>query len=827
MTEKKRMTEEKKKRIPLSLNMGGMNTPPSMGSSSERIRQNLTHGRSRTVTVENKRKNYHSLRYSKDDDKNAKLTEQEQQLRWKAVQHALAVEEEKKMYAAEVASRPIVEVQKPVVQEPVVQEPVVELPVTPALTEFIVLPPEEIKKNAPAGKFARNPRRVESPSAPLSSANKQKWYKTAGPNDRSDRGPSMGSKTNRSSSIRPAMASRKPSGFREGGDHDDARPQLGLKKLRKIQGRARDRKAPVISRDKLVVLRPGLTLQELAVSLGQKMQSVSRCLVKLGTKAQADTILDADLMELAAQDMGYTTRMEQSYNPEEAFWSVTPKNPRSRPPIVTIMGHVNHGKTSLLDALRKTDVVSQESGGITQHIGAYQIRLASGKVITFIDTPGHEAFTAMRARGAHLTDIVILVVAADEGINEQTIEAIHHCQAAKVPMIVAINKIDKHGAQPDHVRNALLSHNVVVEKMGGDVQDVEVSALKSLNLDGLEEAILLQAEILELKADPDMRAKGVVLETHMKKGHGVVATLLVQEGTLKKSDSFIVGNTWGKVRLMFDDLGRTMIKALPSQPIEVVGLNQVPQAGDRFVVVKDEAEAKDFVGWKQDQLTKANMLSGRALTLEEILNEQKIKEKSFVIKADTQGALEGLAHELEKVEHAEIKPRIILKGIGSVNEGDALLAQASQATILAFNVDILPEARKIILQKSLHVLQDKVIYQMIQEVRQMLSGLLAPMYEEEFLGYANVIKVFEFKKQAFIGGCIIKEGVLRRGAQLRILRDKKVIFQGVLKTLRHMKDEVKEKGAGHECGVSTDGFTEFKVGDVVECFEKKIVHRSI
>lgn len=803
------MTEEKKKRQPLSLNMGSMNTPPGMGLSAERIRQNLTHGRSKTVTVENKRKNHRPMRYPPQDEKNAKLTEQEQQLRWKAVQDALAQEEVQKR------EKPV-EIKKEIVVPPVkdipLAEPVSVLEVAPVIETIVIEPEEKTKKVFSSARPVRETKKPE--------LDRKKKF------DRPGSSPSTASRgVGRSQN--PFDNSPQKKTRKEHGDFDESRPQFGLKKLRSSQGRGRDKKVAGFSREKIIALRPGLTLQEFSSALGQKIQTVTRSMSKLGIKAQMDKALDTDLMELVAQELGYTIKMTYAINREEALWDMAAKTGKARPPIVTIMGHVNHGKTSLLDALRKTDVVSQESGGITQHIGAYQVRLASGKVITFIDTPGHQAFTSMRARGAHLTDIVVLVVAADEGLNEQTIEAIHHCQAAHAPMIVAINKIDKPGAQPDHVRQALLSHNIVVEKLGGDVQDVEVSALKNINLDGLEEAILLQAEILDLKADYEMRPKGIVLETHMKKGHGVVATLLVQEGTLKKGDPFVVGQTWGKVRLMFDDRGKILSHAEPSQPVEVVGLSQVPQAGDRFVVVEDEAHAKDFVGWKQDKITKETLEKSKPLTIEELLRGQQIKEKSFIIKSDTQGGLEGLTHELEKLEHEEIKPKVILKGVGTVNEGDALLAVASNAMILAFNVEILPEARKIIEEKKLKVLRSKVIYQMIDEIRDILSGLLAPVYEEEFLGRANVIQVFEFKKQAFIGGCLIKEGLLRRGAQLRVIRDKKVIFEGTLKNLRHLKDDVKEKTAGHECGVSTEGFTQFKIGDVVECFDKKIVKRSI
>lgn len=621
----------------------------------------------------------------------------------------------------------------------------------------------------------------------------------------------------------------------DGTEENIYRPVLGLKKLRKQGGgRMERRNAPAgaakSSVQRVVLLKPGMDVAFFADQLGEKVPVVVRLLHKMGlSDMRADTIVDLDVAQLLAQDRGCDVKEMVTDNPYERLLDQPALHPVTRPPVVTVMGHVDHGKTSLLDALRKTDVVSKEAGGITQHIGAYQVRTASGGVITFIDTPGHKAFTHMRARGARVTDIVVLVVAADDGINDQTVEAIRHCQAANVPIIVAINKMDKSTARPDDVRNQLLSYELVVERLGGTIQDVELSALKRMNLDGLEEAILLQAEMLELKADAKMRAKAVVLETCMKKGHGAVATVLVQEGTLRKGDVFVAGQTWGRVRLMFDDKGAQINQALPSQPVEVVGFDQMCQSGDTFVVAPHETEAKACVAY----LKAASAVDDSGIEIMDAaawlqkVKASETKEQTIVVKADTQGSLEGIAHELAKIQHDEIQVKIIHQAVGPVNEGDVLLAQAAGALLVSFGTSILPEARKLVEEKAVRLLSYRIIYQVVDEVREILSGMLAPVFEEERLGRAEVIQVFALKKAFAIAGCMIRDGLLRRNEFVRVMRGKKVIHEGVLRSLKHLKDDVKEKAAGHECGVMVDGYTDFQVGDMLECFTKKRIERSV
>ncbi len=494
------------------------------------------------------------------------------------------------------------------------------------------------------------------------------------------------------------------------------------------------------------------------------------------------------------------------------------------------MGHVDHGKTSLLDALRDTDVAKHEAGGITQHIGAYRVLLKSGKTITFLDTPGHEAFTAMRARGASVTDIVVLVVAADDGIQPQTVEAINHAKAANVPMIVAINKIDKPDADPDKVRRGLLQHGVAVEEMGGDVLAVEVSALKKTGLEKLEETILLQAEVLDLKANPERTAQGIVVEAKMERGRGSVATVLIQKGTLHAGDIFVAGAEWGRVRALIDDHGRQVESAGPSVPVEVLGLNGTPSAGDELSVVDSEARAREVTAFRQRRKLSEKQAAGARGTLEQMftkITEGTVKELGVVVKTDVQGSLEAITGTLAKIGTEEVAVRLLHGAVGAITEGDVALAKASNGLIVGFNARASPQARDIARRDGVEIRYYSIIYDIIDDIKAALSGMLAPTLRERFLGYAEIREVFDVSKAGKVAGCRVTEGMVKRGAKVRLLRDNVVIHEGTLKTLRRFKDEVREVQEGYECGMAFENYQDIRQGDRIECFDVESVQRAL
>jgi translation initiation factor IF-2 len=579
-----------------------------------------------------------------------------------------------------------------------------------------------------------------------------------------------------------------------------------------------------------VILPDAITVQELANRMAARAVDVVKTLMRLGVMATITQVLDADTAELVIGEFGHRARRVSESDVEQGMEGEvdadTDLSPRA--PVVTIMGHVDHGKTSLLDALRATDVAAGEAGGITQHIGAYQVTLPSGSQITFIDTPGHEAFTSMRARGASVTDIVILVVAADDGVMPQTIEAIKHAKAAHAPIIVAINKMDKPDANPTRVRQELLSHDIVVEDMGGETQDVEVSATKKLNLDKLEEAILLQAEILDLKANPDRAAEGSVIESRLDRGRGPVATVLVQNGTLKQGDIVVAGAEWGRVRAMLDDKGRALKTAGPSSPVEILGLGGVPSAGEPFVAVEDEQRAREVSEFRTRKIRDKAAAGATAArgTLEQMLTRFSAgaqKEVAVLVKADVQGSAEAIQATVMKLEHEEVKVRVLMASVGQITESDVQLAKASNAVIVAFNVRATSQARELAQRDGVDIRYYSIIYQVADDIEQLVKGKVAPKYRENFLGYAEVRKVFDITKTGKVAGCMVTEGLVKRGCGVRLLRDNVVIHQGELSQLKRFKDDVKEVARGYECGLSFAGFNDLREGDMVECYESELV----
>nr|WP_294914944.1 translation initiation factor IF-2 [uncultured Neokomagataea sp.] len=601
---------------------------------------------------------------------------------------------------------------------------------------------------------------------------------------------------------------------------DRERRQAELERLRADQVR--------VVRD--VIVPETITVAELANRMASRQGEVIKALMKMGVMATAAQSIDADTAELVVEEFGHRVKRVSESDVEIGIEGVEDRaeDLAPRAPVVTIMGHVDHGKTSLLDALRTTDVAAGEAGGITQHIGAYQVQVPSGKKITFLDTPGHEAFTSMRARGASVTDIVVLVVAADDGVMPQTIEAIKHAKAANAPLIVAINKIDKPGANPDRVRQELLSHEIVVEAMSGDTQDVEVSALKRTGLDKLEEAILLQAEMLDLKANPKRIAEGAVIESRLDRGRGPVASVLVQKGTLKRGDIVVAGAEWGRVRAVLDDRGRQLKEAGPSVPVEVLGLTGVPGAGEAFVVVENDTRAREISEFRQRKIKEKSAAAQVAArgTLDQMLARIQAgvqKEVALLIKADVQGSAEAIAATVQKLAHEEVAVRVLNASVGQITESDIQLAKASNAVIVAFNVRATTQARELAQRESVDIRYYSIIYQVADDVEQLVKGKVAPKHREKFLGYAEIRQVFNITKTGKVAGCYVTEGQVKRGCGVRLLRENVVIHEGDLSQLKRFKDDVKEVARGYECGLSFAGFNDLREGDVVECYEMEVI----
>lgn len=611
------------------------------------------------------------------------------------------------------------------------------------------------------------------------------------------------------------------------GDDDEGRGR-SLASIKRAREKERQKMSgPAKPAEKVyreVVIPETITVQELAARMSERGADVVKQLMKMGVMATITQTIDADIAQIIVEEMGHKAKRVNEADVEDNLRDApdAEESKLPRPPVVTVMGHVDHGKTSLLDNLRSTDVAAHEAGGITQHIGAYQITLENGQKVTFIDTPGHAAFTEMRARGAKVTDIVVLVVAANDGIMPQTIEAITHAKAAGVPIVVAINKIDVPGANPDKVRTDLLSHEVVVESMGGDVLAVEVSAKKRINLDKLVEAILLQAEILDLKANPNHTAEGAIIEAKMEKGRGSVATVLVQRGTLKQGDIFVAGKDWGRVRAMVDERGQRVAEAGPSFPVEVLGFQSTPSAGDDFIVVNDEDRAREVAAYRQRKEREALQVRSTRSAVEQMFDKIKAgesKELPVVIKADVQGSVEALTATLNKISTDKAKVRILHAAVGAINESDVTLAKASSALIIGFNVRANTLARTAAKRDGIEIRYHSIIYNVADDIHAALEGMLAPELKEKILGYAKIREVYNISKVGKVAGCMVKEGVMKRGAHVRLLRSNVVYHDGMMAALKRFKDDVKEVREGYECGMSFENFNDIQVDDTVECYE--------
>jgi len=613
--------------------------------------------------------------------------------------------------------------------------------------------------------------------------------------------------------------------------------QRSMAAMKRAQERER-RKAMGDSGEREKVIRDvqipeAITVQELANRMAERVAAVVKSLMQNGIMATQNQTIDADTAQLIVEEFGHKVVRVSDADVEDAIQAIEDdtKDLLPRAPVITIMGHVDHGKTSLLDAIRKTNVVQGEAGGITQHIGAYQITTDSGALLTFLDTPGHAAFTSMRARGANVTDIVVLVVAADDSVMPQTIEAINHAKAAEVPMIVAINKIDRPGADVNKVRTELLQHEVIVEQMSGDVLDVEVSAITGQGLDTLIENIVLQSELLELKANPDRDAEGAVIEAQLDTGRGPVATVLVQKGTLKRGDIFVVGEQWGRVRALVNDQGDRVDEAGPSTPVEVLGLNGTPEAGDVLNVVADEATAREIADYRAQVAKDKKAAVGAGTTLDQLLAKAKadenVSELPILVKSDVQGSAEAIVQAMDKVGNDEVRVRVLHSGVGAITESDVTLAEASGAPIIGFNVRANAPARDAARQKGVEIRYYSIIYDLVDDVKQAASGLLSAEIKETFIGYAEIKEVFKITGAGKVAGCMVTEGVARRDAGVRLLRDNVVIHEGKLKTLKRFKDEVKEVQVSQECGMAFENYEDIREGDVIEIFETEEIERNL
>jgi translation initiation factor IF-2 len=813
------------------------------------VRQSFSHGRTKAVTVEVKKKRTFergaggNMRAVTDMPAPAvtpteeqqlstpdlgNLTEEERAARMRALRGAVQDEEQRQIAeakdqkqqeaAAEEAKCLAEDEARKKAEEEATQD------AAPEVT------PEEIASTAPPAETSARPKRAETARTEV---------KPASPAARRPSKPDADRPTPRSRN-EPKRRDRKLTitqalDAADGSEEDRVRSLAAVKRARERERqRVKEERASGGVRKVVreVVIPETISVADLANRMAVRGIDVVKALMRLDIMANVNHVLEAETAELIVADFGHKAKLVSEADVEIGMDGEEDREEdlTSRAPVVAVMGHVDHGKTSLLDALRSSDVAAGEAGGITQHIGAYQVVLSGGQKITFIDTPGHAAFTAMRARGSQVTDIVVLVVAADDGVQPQTIEALNHAKAAGVPIIIAINKIDRPDASADKVRNDLLSQEIVVESMGGDVQDVEVSAIKRTNLDKLEEAILLQAEILELKSNANRLAQGAVIEAKLEKGRGVVATVLIQRGTLKQGDVFIAGNEWGRARALIDDRGQPIKVAGPSEPVEVLGLQGAPAAGDEFVAVEDEARAREITEYRQRAERQKSLAVGARGTLEQMFDQiqaGEAQELPIIIRGDVQGSIEAIIGSLENMSTDEVKVRVMHSAVGGITESDIILAKSVGGLVIGFNVRANPQARLQAQQEHVDIRYYSIIYNVLDDMKQLMEGLLAPEIRERQIGYAEVRDVFSVTRAGKAAGCMVTEGMFKRGNKVRLLRDDVVIFEGSLKSLRRFKDDVRDVQQGYECGMAFENYDDIKNGDVIECFESEEVARTL
>ncbi len=853
-------TEEKK-----TLSLGGKGTlslkggaaaPAAAGGGTQQIRQSLSQGRGKAVAVEVRRKRGPETTKPVEEEAVAgtsapaaaeaqTLTSEEREARIRALQLA---DEESRRRKAEEALRP---------RE--AGEPEPEKPVLSREEEQRRRELEELQQIEAEEQKARAAREIETRPVPTSAPNNFGPDRPAGgaaaPGGRrpglgrEDEEEEESYRSRMKRQHQPAAPKKAPADdARRGGrltvtkvmnedfDKDRGRSLASVRRAREKARMSMKNTQEQTKQSREVIVPETITVQELSNRMAERAGDLVKALMKMGVMATVTQSIDADTAELLIMEFGHKIKRVTDSDIEIGIEGVedAAEDLIFRPPVVTIMGHVDHGKTSLLDALRSTDVVSGEAGGITQHIGAYQVNMSSGKKITFLDTPGHAAFTEMRARGANVTDIVVLVVAANDSIMPQTVEAINHAKAAGVPIIVALNKIDLPDANPMKVKQDLLQHEIIVEELSGDTLCIELSAKKRINLDKLEEAILLQAEVLDLKANPNREAQATVVEAKLEVGRGHVATVLIQNGTLKIGDIFVVGSEWGRVRAMMNDRGEQVQTAIPGQPVEVLGLQGAPEAGDSFAVVGDEAKARDISDYRQRKKREAanvRMLGDGKTRFDSMLatSREAKKELAVVIKGDVHGSVEAIIGSLRKIEeeNPEVAVRVLHSGVGAITESDVILANASKGLIVGFNVRANAQARELSERTGVNMRYYNIIYNVIDDVKGLLSGLLSPSIREEYLGQAEVRAVFNITKVGKVAGCMVTTGMVKRGSKVRLLRDNVVIHEGMLKTLKRMKDEVKEVREGTECGMAFESYDDLKEGDIIECYDVISEARSI
>ncbi|MDG1530680.1 MAG: translation initiation factor IF-2 [Paracoccaceae bacterium] len=817
------------------------------GGRPGQVKQSFSHGRTKSVVVETKRKRVvvpkpgaakpsgASVKVGGDASKRpAGISDAELERRMKALQAAKAreaedaarrkaeEEEREKTRARRRAEAEAKEAEEAVHARAMAEKAIAaerekaETEAAAKRAAAAAAAPKEDSVAPPAAKTSPGPNRVADARKPERDDNKRRENKSRGDADRRRSG---------KLTVNQALTGG------EGGRH---RSMAAMK--RKQERNRQKAMGGAVAHEKIVrdvQLPEMIVVQELANRMAERVADVVKALMTNGIMATQNQPIDADTAELIIEEFGHKVVRVSDADVEDVIDQVEDEteNLKPRPPVITVMGHVDHGKTSLLDAIRNAKVVSGEAGGITQHIGAYQVNTDDGSLMTFLDTPGHAAFTSMRSRGAQVTDIVILVVAADDAVMPQTIEAIHHAKAAGVPMIVAINKIDREGADANRVRTDLLQHEVIVEKMSGDVLDVEVSAINGTGLDTLLENIALQSDLLELKANPDRAASGAVIEAQLDVGRGPVATVLVQNGTLRKGDIFVVGEQWGKVRALVNDKGQRVDEAGPSVPVEVLGLNGTPEAGDVLNVVETEAQAREIALYRENAAKEKRAMAGAATSLEQLMANAKqnenMTEMPILVKADVQGSAEAIVQAMEKIGNDEVRVRVLHSGVGAITESDIGLAEASGAPVFGFNVRANASARNTANQKGVEIRYYSVIYDLVDDVKAAASGLLSAEIREKFIGYATIKEVFKVSGVGKIAGCLVTEGVARRSAGVRLLRDDVVIHEGTLKTLKRFKDEVEEVQSGQECGMAFEKYEDIRENDVIEIFEREEIERTL